>query len=88
MNMIDVLRSEPKSQELLNCLLIYVCFLYCANMHIVVGATAQAMQLAAAPPIVAGGIQTIVAPPHAPFSQPFAAIQPIVVPGGNGYFYH
>ncbi|URD74936.1 Ataxin-2 C-terminal region, partial [Musa troglodytarum] len=49
---------------------------------------AQAMQLAAAPPIVAGGIQTIVAPPHAPFSQPFAAIQPIVVPGGNGYFFH
>ncbi|CAL9174180.1 unnamed protein product [Musa hybrid cultivar] len=48
------------------------------------GATA----LAAAPPVVAGGIQTIVAPPHAPFSQPFAAIQPIVVPGGNGYFYH
>lgn len=53
-------------------------------MHIIVGATA----LAAAPPVVAGGIQTIVAPPHAPFSQPFAAIQPIVVPGGNGYFYH
>ncbi|KAJ8493339.1 hypothetical protein OPV22_015060 [Ensete ventricosum] len=47
------------------------------------GATAQAMQSAATPPIVAGGIQTIVAPPHAPFSQPFTAIQPIVVPGGN-----
>ncbi|XP_077253940.1 uncharacterized protein LOC143892909 isoform X2 [Tasmannia lanceolata] len=44
---------------------------------------AQALQLCTTPPFMAGGQQPIAV---APFSQPFTAIRPLVVPGVNSVF--
>ncbi|WOL15700.1 hypothetical protein Cni_G24481 [Canna indica] len=52
------------------------------------GAAAQTLQLPMTPPIMAVENQTLMAPTHVPFSQPFPVAQPIMIPGGNGYILH
>ncbi|XP_072955352.1 uncharacterized protein [Typha angustifolia] len=43
-------------------------------------------QFCATPPIIAGGDQPLVMPSHVPYSQPFPAVRPIMVPCANRMF--
>lgn len=57
------------------------------NMPKLQGNTTPPLQVCMAPsPLVTGAAQTFAVPSHVPFSQPFPAIRPISVTGGNGLF--
>ncbi|XP_042414460.1 uncharacterized protein LOC122003086 isoform X2 [Zingiber officinale] len=58
-----------------------------ANILKFQGTAAQPIQLPMAPPIMAGENQTLVAPMHVPFAQPYAVPQPVMISDVNGYIF-
>ncbi|XP_010907084.1 uncharacterized protein [Elaeis guineensis] len=59
---------------------------YQANMPKLQGTAAPPLQLCMTPHLVSGSNQPLMIPSNIPFTQPFPAIRPIMVPSGNGIF--